>query len=132
MGTRGSRVTSWRMISSGKIGANASGPTGSRVAGFSGGSSPNGRSGTRLYQLSGRAFSSSRNLVVSIAKPPVFQLVSISACQHFSLSAFQLVSISACQHFSLSAYKLSRHRQIQRFSKQLISRRVEKQVADGL
>jgi len=32
-----------------------------------------------------------------------FQLVSISACQHFSLSAFQLVSISACQHFSLSA-----------------------------
>src|SRR3712207_5868809 len=54
------------MISSGKSGANASGPTGSLVPGWSGGSSWNGRSGTRLYQLSGSAFSSSRNFVVSM------------------------------------------------------------------
>jgi hypothetical protein len=37
-----------------------------------------------------------------------FQLVSISAGQHFSWSAFQLVSISAGQHFSWSAFQLSR------------------------
>src|SRR5919206_3094929 len=54
------------MIPSGKISSNASGPTGSCVAGFKGGVSSNGRSGTMLYQLSGNAFSSSRNLVGSI------------------------------------------------------------------
>src|SRR5215210_320072 len=71
MGTYGSAVTSWRMIPSGKIAENASGPTGSRVAGFKGGASSKGRSGTMLYQLSDNAFSSSRNLVGSIRKPPV-------------------------------------------------------------
>src|SRR5918994_5030863 len=66
MGTKGSAVTSWRMISSGKMEANASGPTGSLVAGFSGGTSSNGRSGTTLYQLSGTSFSLSRNFVGSM------------------------------------------------------------------
>src|SRR5215211_1547175 len=56
MGTYGSAVTSWRMISCGNSGANASGP--------------NGRSGTRLYQLSGSALSSSKNFVGSMRKPP--------------------------------------------------------------
>jgi hypothetical protein len=60
------------MISSGNSGANASGPTGSLVSGWSGGSSPNGRSGTRLYQLSGSAFSSSRNFVSSMWKTSDF------------------------------------------------------------
>src|SRR5919202_6118218 len=68
MGTWGSPVTSWRMIACGKIGANASGPTGSRVAGSSGGSSWKGRSGTRLYQLSGMAFSSRGNFVCCISR----------------------------------------------------------------
>src|SRR5918998_1165124 len=54
------------MISSGKMGANASGPTGSLIAGFSGGTSSNGRSGTMLYQLSGTSFSLSRNFVGSM------------------------------------------------------------------
>src|SRR5215204_6546686 len=67
MGTYESVVTSCSMIACGKIGANASGPTGSRVAGLSGGSSWKGRSGTRLYQLSGMAFSSRRNFVLCIS-----------------------------------------------------------------
>src|ERR687897_652297 len=65
MGTYESEVTSCSIIACGNIGANASGPTGSMVAGFKGGSSWKGRSGTRLYQLSGMAFSSRTNLVVS-------------------------------------------------------------------
>src|SRR5829696_2205056 len=66
MGTYGSAVTSWRMISSGKMGANASGPTGFLVAGLRGGSNWKGKSGTMLYQLSGNDLSSSRNFVDSI------------------------------------------------------------------
>jgi len=81
MGMDFSAETSCSMMFVGKIGARASGSTGSLVAGFKGGSSPNGRSGTRLYQLSGIAFSSRRNFVVSMGEPPV------RACQHFSLSA---------------------------------------------
>src|SRR5215204_7098790 len=71
------------MISSGKMGANASGPTGSLVAGFSGGSSPNGRSGTILYQPSGISFSASKNFVVSTKTSGFLaaQLVGVSACQ---------------------------------------------------
>src|ERR687897_1963319 len=57
------------MMAWGKIGAKASGPTGSIVAGLSGGSNWNGRSGTRLYQLSGMAFSSRRYFVCSTASP---------------------------------------------------------------
>src|SRR5215207_1350701 len=67
MGTYESEVTSCSMIACGNIGANASGPTGSLVAGFRGGSRPKGRSGTRLYQLSGMAFSSSKNFVCCIS-----------------------------------------------------------------
>src|SRR5215211_7878099 len=59
MGTYDSVAISWRMISSGKMGANTSGPTGSLVAGLRGGASSNGRSGTMLYQLSGNDPSSS-------------------------------------------------------------------------
>src|SRR5215208_191118 len=66
MGTYESVVTSCSIIACGKIGAKASGPTGSMVAGFRGGSSWKGRSGTRLYQLSGMAFSSRRYFVCSI------------------------------------------------------------------
>src|SRR5215211_3842626 len=66
MGTYGSAVTSWRMISSGKRGANASGPTGFLVAGLRGGSNWKGKSGTMLYQISGNDLSSSRNFVDSI------------------------------------------------------------------
>src|SRR5215217_3678251 len=82
MGTYGSPVTSCLMISCGKSGANASGPTGSRVPGWSGGSSPNDRSGTRLYQLSGSAFSSSRNFVGSTSSTsglPACQLIAFCA-----------------------------------------------------
>src|ERR687890_1652305 len=67
MGTYESEDTSCSMIACGNIGANASGPTGSLVAGFRGGSRPKGRSGTRLYQLSGMDFSSSKNLVCCIS-----------------------------------------------------------------
>src|SRR5215216_1455585 len=88
MGTWGSAVTSWRMTSCGKIGANASGPTGSRVAGFKGGSNWNGRSGTRLYQLSGSALSSSRNFVGSMSKTSGFLAVSLSA---YSFSCCQVL-----------------------------------------
>src|SRR5215212_2482288 len=66
MGTYESLVTSCSIIACGKIGAKASGPTGSMVAGLRGGSSWKGRSGTRLYQLSGMAFSSRRNFVCSM------------------------------------------------------------------
>src|SRR5829696_269607 len=90
MGTYGSPVTSCLMISCGKSGANASGPTGSRVPGWSGGSSPNDRSGTRLYQLSGSAFSSSRNFVVSTSSTSGFL-----ACQPVSTSACQLIAFCA-------------------------------------
>src|SRR5215216_3678943 len=85
MGTWGSAVTSWRMTSCGKIGANASGPTVSRVAGYKGGSNWNGRSGTRMYQLSGSALSSSRNFVGSMSKTSDFLAVSLSA---FQVSAY--------------------------------------------
>src|ERR687885_1794278 len=57
------------MMCCGKMGANASGPTGSLVAGLRGGASSNGRSGTMLYQLFGKDFSSSRNFVDSIFSP---------------------------------------------------------------
>src|SRR5919107_4737682 len=67
MGTYESCVTSCSIIACGKIGAKASGPTGSMVAGFKGGSSWKGRSGTRLYQLSGMAFSSRTNFVCCIS-----------------------------------------------------------------
>src|SRR5215204_216497 len=81
MGTYGSAVTSWRMISSGKMGANASGPTGFLVAGLRGGSNWKGKSGTMLYQLSGNDLSSSRNFVDSIPgllflPPAIYQLTS--------------------------------------------------------
>src|SRR5918993_1186703 len=83
MGTYESEVTSCSMIACGKIGANASGPTGSLVAGFRGGSRPKGRSGTRLYQLSGMAFSSSKNFVVST-------VLALSSCLQlgYQLTAF--------------------------------------------
>src|ERR687894_1961412 len=68
------------MIACGKIGAKASGPTGSIVAGFRGGSSWKGRSGTRLYQLSGMAFSSRRNFVCSI------RVSGSSSCQRSAVS----------------------------------------------
>src|SRR5215208_8303011 len=69
MGTYESVVTSCSIIACGKIGAKASGPTGSIVAGLSGGSNWKGRSGTRLYQLSGMAFSSRRYFVCSTVTP---------------------------------------------------------------
>src|ERR671916_1866747 len=86
MGTYESEVTSCSMIARGNIGANASGPTGSLVAGFRGGSRPKGRSGTRLYQLSGMAFSSSKNFVVSTVQ-------ALSSCQHvrYQLTPFARV-----------------------------------------
>src|SRR5918993_621314 len=89
------------MISCGKMGANASGPTGSRVAGFSDGSSPKGRSGTRLYQLSGRAFSASRNLVDS-TKTSGLLAVSHSALQLTGFRTAELceaVGLAARVHF---------------------------------
>src|SRR5215203_2706442 len=55
-----------------------------------GGSSPNDRSGTRLYQLSGSAFSSSRNFVVSTSRTSGFL-----ACQPVSTSACQLIAFCA-------------------------------------
>src|SRR5215211_6127357 len=67
MGTYESVVTSCSIIACGKIGAKASGPTGSMVAGFTGGSSWKGRSGTRLYKRSGMAFSSRMNFVCCIS-----------------------------------------------------------------
>src|SRR5215216_6888397 len=67
IGTYETCVTSCSIIACGKIGAKASGPTGSIVAGFKGGSSWKGRSGTRLYQLSGMAFSSMINFVCCIS-----------------------------------------------------------------
>src|ERR671914_890148 len=83
MGTYESEVTSCSMMACGKIGANASGPTGSLVAGFRGGSRPKGRSDTRLYQLSGMAFSSSKNFVVSM-------VLALSSCLQldYQLTAF--------------------------------------------
>src|SRR5215208_2026415 len=89
MGTYGSAVTSCLMISCEKRGVNASGPTGSRVLGCNGGSSPKGRSGTRLYQLSGSALSSSKNFVVSTFTTSGVVAVSLSA---FQASAYSLVS----------------------------------------
>src|SRR5918998_3163707 len=86
------------MISCGKMGANASGPTGSRVAGFSGGSSSKGRSGTRLYQLSGRAFSASRNLFDS-TKTSGLLAVSHSALQ---LTVFRTAGL--CEALGLAAW----------------------------
>src|ERR671912_2454031 len=67
------------MISSGKMGANSSGPTGSLVAGLRGGSNWKGKSGIKLYQLSGNELSSSINFVDSIPgllflPPDVYQL----------------------------------------------------------
>src|SRR5215213_3781217 len=82
IGTYESCVTSCSIIACGKIGAKASGPTGSIVAGFRGGSSWKGRSGTRLYQLSGMAFSSSRNFVLCTP------YLRYSSCQHLSWSAY--------------------------------------------
>src|SRR5215211_2060903 len=70
MGTYESVVTSCSIIVCGKIAAKASGPTGSMVAGFKGGSSWKGRSGRRLYQLSGKPVSdcSTSRLQVFIQK----------------------------------------------------------------
>src|SRR5918998_4607328 len=85
METYESEVTSCSMIACGDIGANASGPTGSLVAGFRGGSRTKGRSGTRVYQLPGMAFSSSKNFVVSTVQ-------ALSSRQHVR---YQLTSFGA-------------------------------------
>src|SRR3712207_6086109 len=77
------------MISSGKIGANASGPTGSMVAGLSGGSSWKGRSGTRLYQDSGMRLSSRMNLVCCMGTSGLL------ACQLVSLQLFGAPGVAA-------------------------------------
>src|SRR5829696_2990063 len=58
--------TSWPMSAIGKSGARSSGPTGSCVAGCSGGGGGAGRSATRLYHRVGSAASSSRIFVRTV------------------------------------------------------------------
>src|SRR5918998_6325890 len=88
------------MMAWGKIGAKASGPTGSMVAGLSGGSSGKGRSGTRLYQLSGMAFSSRRNFVRSTMSPV---LVAVSdQPSAYSFSGCRVGTSLAEQHHRIS------------------------------
>src|SRR5215207_4779900 len=58
--------TSWPMSAIGKSGARSSGPTGSCVAGCSGGGGGSGRSATRLYHRVGIDASSSKILVGTV------------------------------------------------------------------
>src|SRR3990170_6498420 len=65
IGSVGFVETSCRMISIGKIGASASGPTGSFVAGLSGGGKGRGRSGRMLYHARGTSSTSRRIFTAS-------------------------------------------------------------------
>src|SRR5215203_2549457 len=119
MGTYESCVTSCSIIAWGKIGANASGPTGAIVAELSGGSSWKGRSGTRLYQLSGISFSSRRYLVYCMRISTFcgrqlsafsLQLFAVPGVSRKPARATMLLSFARISSLNLHGYPLLRRR----------------------